>query len=85
MRLSQAFKQSYALVGLLVAFLMAVPMVALSDESHVWFANGTSDGWAFVTEIHLQCQHVVLARASHAMQVDNGSFMVCSARHRSEA
>lgn len=47
------FSRAFALCALLAVFLMAVPAAAVNpDESHVWFTNRTTDGWAFVTEIH---------------------------------
>ena len=57
MRLLPAFPKSFAVFGLLMAFLVAIPVAAVSpDESHVWFNNRTTDGWAFVTEVHFVAQ-----------------------------
>ena len=56
------FSRTFALLGLLMAFLMAIPVAAASpDESHVWFINRTTDGWAFVTEFHyVDCRNVTI-------------------------
>jgi hypothetical protein len=55
MRPSQTFRKSFALFGLLIALCTAIPMAALSDESHIWIVNNTPDGWAFVSESHGLC------------------------------
>ena len=43
--------QRFVCLGVLALFVGA-PIAALSDESHVWVNNRTTDGWAFVTEFH---------------------------------